>query len=168
MQIDFQLCEADFVQAYHAHRDRTVLNRWAERIVLWGSTIFVLSIFFGLLAQHGDRLARSYLPLPCLALLWILLLQVWPRWEMKQQFRKQPGAHGPRTVLFDDEGAHWRWDGGSSDILWKNYIRWTEGDKQILLYSSPACFSMLPKRALDPAQLAELRQMLKQKIQQAR
>ena len=73
-----------------------------------------------------------------------------------------------RVVRAATRHTHWRWDDGSSDILWKNYIRWTEGDKQILLYSSPACFSMLPKRALNPAQLTELREILKQKIQQAR
>jgi hypothetical protein len=87
---------------------------------------------------------------------------------MKQQFRKQPGAQGPRTVTFDTDGVHWRWDGGSADVAWKNYIRWTEGNNQILFYTSPACFNIVPKRALDAAQLAELREMLKQNIQLAK
>jgi hypothetical protein len=168
MQITYQLTEKDFVEAYGTNRKRKPFGKWSSRVVGCVTLLVLIAIILGLVLQNGARVTKDYLPLACLALAWFIILEAWPRWEMKQQFRKQPGAHGPRTVLFDDEGAHWRWDGGSSDILWKNYIRWTEGDKQILLYSSPACFSMLPKRALDPAQLTELREILKQKIQQAR
>ncbi|MGO8793202.1 MAG: YcxB family protein [Candidatus Sulfotelmatobacter sp.] len=86
-------------------------------------------------------------------------------WSARRQFLKQPGAHGLRTVLFDDLGAHWRWNGGSSDIEWKNYVRSLEGLNQILFYTSPACFNILPKRSLSPDQLNELRTLLAQQIQ---
>ncbi len=70
--------------------------------------------------------------------------------------------------MFDAEGTHWRWDGGSADIEWKNYIRWVEGKGQILLYRSPATFEMLPTRALLPEQLTELREMLGREIRNLR
>jgi|SRR5579864_2555684 len=168
MEISYQLTERDFVQAYRTYRDRTTLTKWAGRTALWVSLLVVVSILFGLIAQHDDRLARSYLPIPCLALFFIFALEAWPRWVMKRQFRKQPGAQGPRTVIFDAHGVHWRWDGGSADVAWKNYIRWTESKEEILLYTSPAGFSILPKRAVEPAQLSGLREVLKQNIHPAK
>jgi len=54
--------------------------------------------------------------------------------------------------------------GGAGDIEWKNYIRSVEGKNQILFYTSPACFNILPKRAVAEEQLRELRDLLKQNI----
>jgi hypothetical protein len=65
----------------------------------------------------------------------------------------------------DASGAHWRWNGGSSDVEWKNYIRSVEGKNQILFYTSPACFNILPKRTIGAEQLGELRSLLNQKVQ---
>ena len=115
--------------------------------------------------RHADARFSGELTLAFLATAWFAVLSFLPRFGVRRQFRNQPGVHGPRTVVFDAEGAHWRWDGGSSDVAWKNYIQSIEGDKQILLYGSPAAFTMIPKRTLDPAQLAELRELLKQNIQ---
>jgi hypothetical protein len=77
---------------------------------------------------------------------------------------KQPGAQGQRNVLLDGSGVHWRWDGGCADIEWKNYVRSLEGKKQFLLYTSPACFNIIPKHALTPQELIELRALLKENI----
>jgi len=57
---------------------------------------------------------------------------------MRRQFLQQPGAHGPKTLTLNASGARWKWNGASSDIEWKNYIR----------YTSPACFDILPKRGI--------------------
>jgi len=99
-----------------------------------------------------------------LILLWVGILRGVPRWNARKQFLKQPGAQGQRTVLIDDSGIHWRWNGGSSDIAWKNYVRSLEAKKQFLLYTSPACFNIIPKRVLTPEGLLELRSLLKQNI----
>ena len=85
-------------------------------------------------------------------------------WSARRQFLRQPGARGPRTVLFDDIGAHWRWNGGSSDVEWKNYVRSVEGKNHILLYTSPACFNIVPKRALGKEDLVSVLALLKQRI----
>src|SRR5215467_14449880 len=76
-------------------------------------------------AQETKDLARFI----GLILLWVGLLWGLPRWNARKQFLKQPGAQGPRSVLFDGSGVHWRWNGGSSDIEWKNYVRSLEGKK---------------------------------------
>ncbi len=110
-------------------------------------------------------MAKGLLPFFVLVVIWIGVLWVLPWWMMRRQFSGQPGAHGPRTLTLDATGAHWRWDGGSSDVEWKNYIRSVEGKNQILFYTSPACFNIVPKRAIAAGQLGELRSLLSQNIQ---
>jgi len=108
--------------------------------------LVAVAIIFGLILQHGIQLTKDYLPLFGLVVFWFLILWAWPRWTMKQQFRKQPGAQGPRTVTFDADGVHWRWDGGSADVAWKNYIRWRKA--RIKFFSiplPPASISCLSK-----------------------
>jgi hypothetical protein len=164
MQIAYQLSESDFSEAYAAHRNRTPLRRWSRRIVFWCLVVIAVLLLAVLLIDHNAQAVNNFLPAFGLALLWITLIWALPRWGMRGQFRKQPGAHGPRSLKLDAAGAHWRWNGGTGDIEWRNYIRWVEGENQILFYTSPACFNILPKRTLSPEQLGELREVLKQNV----
>jgi hypothetical protein len=80
--------------------------------------------------------------------------------------RKEPirqAAEGKRHKN-NDAGIRSQWNGGSAETAWANYIRWLETDTEFLLYTSPACFNILPKRALRPEQLAEIRDRLAKKI----
>jgi hypothetical protein len=164
MQIAYELTEKDFSQAYVAHRNRTALGRWFRRIFLWCMILVAVFLFLVFLIDHNAQAARGVLPGVGFALMGIAFVWFYPRWSMRRQFREQPGAHGPRTLLLDAIGAHWRWNGGSSDIEWKNYIRYVEGNSQFLFYSSPACFNILPKRTLALGQLNDLRELLNQNI----
>jgi hypothetical protein len=164
MQISYELSETDFSQAYVAHRNRTALGRWARRIFLGCMILVALCLLAVFLIDHNAQAVRGILPGLALALMWITIVWALPRWTMRRQFRKQPGAHGARNLLLDTAGAHWRWNGGTSDVEWRNYIRWLEGNTQILFYTSPACFNILPKRALTIEQLDELREVLKKHI----
>ena len=108
---------------------------------------------------------RTLLPFFGLVAMWLLLLAGAPTWwSARRQFRRQPVAHGARTVLFDATWAHWQWNGGSSDVEWKNCVRSVEGKNQVLLYTSPACFNIIPKRALGKEELDEVLTLLKQRI----
>ncbi len=165
MQITYELTQKDFTESYVVHRNRGGWRKWSRRLFVWIGVLFTAFILLGFLVKPSVQAARNLLPFFALVGAWIVLLGIWPRWMMGRQFSKQPGAHGIRTVVFDVSGAHWRWNGGSSDVEWKNYIRSVEGQNQFLLYTSPACFNILPKRALAGEQLAELRELLKQNIQ---
>ncbi|WP_408609945.1 YcxB family protein [Candidatus Korobacter versatilis] len=96
--------------------------------------------------------------------MWAALIWLLPIWSGQNQFRKQPGVQGSRTVEIDDRGIRSRWDGGSSDTEWKTYVRSYESRNDVLLYTSPVCFNILPKRAFDAAQLTEFRTLLKDKV----
>ena len=117
-----------------------------------------------LLLFHGGSTKYSATPPFVIAILWILVLWGGPWWAARVQYTKQPSAQGPRTMTLDDSGVHLRWETGESKLEWRVFMRWVESKDQFLLYSSPKCFNMLPKRALTPEQLAEFRVLLKAKI----
>jgi|SRR5450631_958642 len=120
-----------------------------------------------LYSLRGDQVWEHSYTFPFFGLiaLWLAIIAGLPAWwSARRQFLKQPGARGARTVLFDGAGAHWHWNGGSSDIEWKNYVRSVEGKNQFLLYTSPACFNIIPKRAVGQQKLCEVRNILKQNV----
>jgi len=164
MHIIYELTKKDFAEAYQAHRDRTGLRKWTRQISIGITGIFTALILFVLLVKPNAPEATAMTPYFGLVSIWLLLTVFLPRWNIQRQFTKQPGAHGARTLLLDASGMHWRWNGGSSDVEWKNYIRLVEGKSHFLFYTSPACFDILPRRALGPEQLTEVRQLLKQNI----
>jgi hypothetical protein len=165
MQIGYELTQKDFTEAYTAHRNRSALSKWSRRLFLWIAGLSTAVVVFGFLVKPSVQAAKALLPFLGLVVAWIAILWILPRWAMRRQFLRQPGAHGQRTVLLDASGVHWRWNGGSSDIEWRNYIRSVEGKNQILFYTSPACFNILPKRVIAAEQLSELRSLLVQNIQ---
>jgi hypothetical protein len=165
MEITYELTKQDFTEAYFAHRNRTAFSKWSRRVFIWILGLLATLVFVGFLIKPSVQAARNLAPFFALVPMWIAILWLLPRWSMGRQFTRQPGAHGPRTLMLDASGAHWRWDGGSSDVEWKNYIRSVEGKNQILFYTSPACFNILPKRGLAPEQLAAVRSLLQENIQ---
>jgi hypothetical protein len=160
MEVTYELTQRDFFDSLIAHRNGSTLRKWSFRLLV---AVAVLVAGAGLLAMAlvpNAQTLSTFAPLFGLAVLWIGLPWAAPWWAARKQFSKQPGAQGPRTLLIDPVGVHWRWSGGSSDVEWKNYTRVLEGKNQFLLYSSPVIFNMVPKRALTAEQLAEFRAIL--------
>ncbi len=164
MEVTYELTQRDFFDSLIAHRNRSDFARWAFRLIV---SVVCLLVGVGLLqfASHPKAETLStFGPLFALAIMWVALLWVSPWLSARKQFSRQPGAQGPRTMVLDAAGVHWRWNGGSADVEWKNFIRFLESKSEFLLYSSPACFNILPKRALSPDQLSELRGLFAQNI----
>jgi hypothetical protein len=166
MQIDYELTQRDFVESFTAHRHRNRISKWLTRLFMSLFLLFAAFIALGLIIKPNAQDAKNLAPFFGLICLWIGVLWVLPRWNARRQFLKQPGAQGPRSVLLDATGVHWRWNGGSGDIVWKNYVRALEGKNQFLLYTSPACFNIIPKRALTQEGLLELQGLLKQNVRE--
>lgn len=164
MEISYELTQRDFSEAYTVHRNRMNWKKWVRRVFISIAGLFTAVVLFGFLLNPSWEQGKALMPLFVLVPMWIAVLWLLPWWLMRRQFVQQPGAHGPRTLTLNDGGASWKWSGGSSAIEWKNYIRFTEGRNHVLFYTSPACFNILPKRALNPDQLGELRALLEQNI----
>lgn len=168
MQISYELTQRDFTEAYTVHRNRKIWSKWTRRVFIWIAGLSTAVVLFGFLVKPSWEQAKALMPLFVLVPMWIAVLWLLPWWLMRRQFLQQPGAHGAKTLTLSETGAIWKWNGGSSDVEWKNYIRYTEGKNQILFYTSPACFNIVPKRAIAPEQLSELRDQLKKYIQVAK
>jgi YcxB-like protein len=164
MQITYQLTQQDFVESLKACRQRSVFRRWMWRLlpVIPISLVF-LSIFL-YVEDSRDQVASNLFPLLVLLAFWIVLLWVGPWLGARTQFRKQPSVQGSKTLSVDGSGVHWKWDGGSADIDWKNFLKWQESKTQFLLYTSPVAFNMIPKRVLTQEQISEVRLTLSQNI----
>jgi hypothetical protein len=166
MEIAYELNEKDFTEAFSAHRNRNAAAKWIRRIGIYLVAGFLSVLLFGSIRTHN---IKPLIPFFVLAVLWLGIVGgLLTRWSARRQFLKQPGAHGQRTLSLDTTGAHWRWNGGSGDVEWKNYVRLVEGENHFLFYTFPACFNILPKRALRADQMSEARDLLKQNIRAAR
>lgn len=167
MEIQYQLTERDFREAMFAHRKVRPFQRWFYRglialvVVLLG---FAALVLLGAAITHDLKPAMNIIPLIGLIVAWAGLIWLVPPWMAKTQFRKQPAVQSARSVKVDDAGLRSSWDGGSAESAWKNYIGIFESKNEILLYTSPACFNILPKRALTPEQLEEFRTLAKENI----
>ncbi len=164
MEVTYELTQRDFFDSLVAHRNRSTFARWSFRLA---ASIVVIFVGLGLvlLAIRPDAKSLTNLaPLFAMAVVWSILIWASPWWAARNQFSKQPAAQGPRTVLLDSGGVHWRWNGGSADIEWKNFIRFQETKNQFMLYSSPACFNIVPKRALTLDQMGAFRQLVMENL----
>jgi len=161
MQVTYALSQRDFFESMIAIRNRRKLAKWVFRA---SPVLLLCLIVFSVLRSPRSQLISNMTPLLFLLLVWTFLLWGSPWLFARTQFQNQPSAQGQRTALFDSDEVKWQWDGGSSVVQWKTYIRWMESKNQILLCSSPVQCGIVPKRALNAEQLSELRTLLTQKV----
>jgi hypothetical protein len=161
MLVTYALSQRDFFESMIAIRNR---KKWAKWVVRASPALLVCLIVFSALRTPRSQLVSNLTPLLFFLLLWAFLLWGSPWLFARTQFLKQPSAQGQQTASFDADEVKWQWDGGSSVVQWKTYIRWMESKTQILLCSSPVQCGIVPKRALNAEQLSELRTLLTQKI----
>jgi hypothetical protein len=157
MEIAYELTQNDFTEAFAVHGQKNSTAKGPLVVAFWMGIAFASYVLYGAVTAHDTM---RLLPLSFIVILWIIVVEIFPRWNVRRHFTKQPGAHGPRKLMLDASGAHWRWNGGSADVEWRNYICSTEGANQILFYTSPSCFNILPKRAFNQ----DLRALLAQNI----
>jgi hypothetical protein len=164
LQVTYQLTQKDFVESLKAYRERSTFRRWLWRLIPaipLGLAGFGILIYF---ETSDPQVVSNLAPLIVLAVFWVVLLWASPRLGARMQFRKQPAAHAPKTISLDSSGVHWRWEGGSSDIDWKSFLKWQESTTQFLLYTSPVIFNMIPKRIFTEEQISEIRLLLSKNI----
>jgi hypothetical protein len=164
MEVNYELTQKNFYDSFIAHRNRTALNKWSYRLFGFFAVFLVCVGLLGLVMRPGAQALVDLARLSVLAFLWIALTWVLPWWSAKNQFSRQPRAKGVKTMMLDAAGIRWRWDGGSAEIEWKDFIRWVECNTEFLIYSSPACFNIVPKRALPDEKLAEFRTILTKNV----
>ena len=163
MEVTYELTKADLVDAVKLHRSRSAFSKWFPRLI---SSVAFVGAAVGLLQMASSRTSQTFsnfAPLFVLAALWAGIIWVSPWLFAKRMFG--PSLKGPRTIQVNVGGLQLRWSGGRSDFAWNNFIRYLEGSNHFLLYTSPASFTVVPKRAFVPQQLSEFRTILDRDIQ---
>jgi hypothetical protein len=64
----------------------------------------------------------------------------------------------PCTCSWSESGFTMISDSGEWRVAWSDYLKWAENAQIFILYQAPRLFNMLPKRALTPEQIADIRQ----------
>ena len=150
-----QLREDDFVAAMRSHHLLNALSR--SRLLRIG---LLLLFFMGLVAWNAGP--TKALLLLAFATLWYfavsLLLWGWtvPQ-RARRTFSQAKSLHESAQLTWDDEGFRVtnRWEDRLT--AWAHLHRWHEDARSILLYQADALVCPLPKLALSPANLADLR-----------
>jgi hypothetical protein len=163
MELTYDLTQRDFYDSFMAHRRRTPALMWSFRL-LFGLTFIFPVIGVAVLATDRQAEVVTVAPLFALAAFWAIFIWVIPWWSARSQFWQQPAAQGSKTMTLDGSGIHWRWRNGQAHIEWTNFIRFLESKTVFLLYTSPACFNIVPKRAFAPDQTDSFRSLLEEKL----
>lgn len=162
MEVTYELTKTDLVDAVKVHRNRSASSKWFPRI---SAFVAFVAAGIGLRQMASSRTGQAFsnfAPIFVLAGLWAGIIWVSP-WLFANRMLG-PSLKGPRTMQVDAGGIQLRWSGGKSDFAWNNFIRYLEGGNHFLLYTSPAAFTAVPKRAFMPEQLSEFRTILARNV----
>ena len=163
MELTYDLTQKDFYDSFLAHRQRSVVSKWSFRLLFVFIFLFPAIGLLTLATNHQTTFV-SVIPLFALAAFWAIFIWGAPWWSARTQFLQQPAAQGSRTMTLDGSSIHWRWKGGQADVEWTNFIRFLESKNLFLLYTSPACFNIVPKRAFAPGETESFRGFLQEKL----
>ena len=168
MPIEFQFTLDDYRKAFRAHikKGASAFTRWILRLCIpFGAFLLLGGIS---LLMNGQRAMNVVLPPFALGALWIWIGMGGSYWlSARKQFAKNPALRQPRRVEINDAGVQIDAGVASSQQSWQAYVRYVESKDSFLLYTSPACFNIVPKRVLQPEQVNELRETLKSNIGKA-
>jgi YcxB-like protein len=168
MEATYELTQKDFFDSFVAHRSRSLATRWFWRFTTALICFLLAAGLLGVAARPSFQTLSDLARVMVFPILWAAIVWVIPWWTASNQFSKQPKAPGPRKMTADANGIRWDWEGGCANVEWKGFTRWLECKSEILVYTSPACFNIVPTRALTPEQLSEFRGLLTQKLKKGR
>lgn len=158
MHIDYEISETDFLNG-----QRLAVKKSAIRGVRW--TLLVLPTFGMLLlldlVYFAVRQGFSIRFIPGFAICsFFLSIPLLSRREQTKVYAKSITLHGKLSLDVDDRGLRFLGPTSSSDITWEHFGRFLEDDKVFILYQKgDRIFNILPKRGLNPEQIAEFRQL---------
>ena len=89
-----------------------------------------------------------------------------PRIQVKRCLRCSPSAQGEIVLALDDECTVATFPTGESRLNWRAYTKYKETGSMFLLFFSPYRYMSIPKRAMTPKQIEELRALVKARIAQ--
>jgi YcxB-like protein len=128
-------CLAMLVLAYVIWMTIAYIDRWGAIGVIALNAIFVAVVVL--------LIANFFLFIPI---------------STRRTYRKHKALHRPYTYSWSETGLAVTSASGEWPVAWSDYLKWDENAQVFILYQAPRLFNILPKRALAPEQIVDLRQ----------
>jgi len=165
MTATFHYTSDDYRNAFRTHLQIGVRPyvRWLRRgFIPLGVLICLMGGFLLLAGASRDMIVWVCLLIGVL-LLWTGMGCSYRR-AAKAQFEKTRLAREEYRLEVNDSGLKIDCGIASGETNWKAYTRYVESNDTFLLYTSPALFVIIPKRVLQPEQIDEIRNLLKNNV----
>ncbi|MDR3726015.1 MAG: YcxB family protein [Terracidiphilus sp.] len=164
LQIQFQLSLDDYLAAQRLHEKRGL---WPRFISILNNYLYplmgLLSFACGLLLIGRRASTGSVLILFVCGII-LLCCPLYIRMRLKRCYKRTRSGNGECTLNLDEEFIRIDGEYTHGEIGWKAVKSFRENEKLFLLYTAPAMFIAIPKRACSEAQVNELRTILQQKV----
>jgi hypothetical protein len=76
----------------------------------------------------------------------------------RRAYRKNKAVHHLCTYSWSEAGFTVAGASGQWCVSWSDYLKWRENSQTFMFYPSPCQYNLVPKRALTPEQIVDLRQ----------
>ena len=86
------------------------------------------------------------------------------RFSTKLTFKRESALQIEMSVIASEAGIEFLNSRGNSSLNWSAFVRYFETKRLFMLYVQSKMFHLIPKRALSPAALIDLREVLQQQI----
>jgi hypothetical protein len=155
----FELEDVKAAQALHARTGRLVT--WLGYLMLG---IMILLLVGGLVLALMGSLPWTTILIPAFFLGFLAFFQFYLRpYQITRAYNQHKELSSPFVMELTDEGYSLKNSYGSARIPWKDFAKWKEDQKVILLYRTDIMFNMVPKRLLqDDAQVQYIHEKLRQ------
>jgi hypothetical protein len=166
MTFNYDLTADDFVQAQHLFLRKTLGKRFGLVLI-----VFVFLVILGIYCLWGWLSGKN----PPATGLWaadvgVLFTYVWI-WSgipWKKEFRRTRALHSSMELTVGEDEIAYKNERGDSRTKWSALEDWQESKSLFLLYPQPRMFFIVPKRVMQPDQIAALRESLIAKIQKTK
>ena len=164
MQIQFQLSLDDYLAAQHLHATRSSWPLFKYLLMYYIFPILGLIFLFIDLQHFEDKASSHYHSATILYGLFLICIPLIMRMHLKNCYKRTRTDNNECKFTFEKERIEIEGQYINGSMDWRAVKSYRENDKVFILYSAPARFSIIPKRACTEEQIGELRTMFRQKI----
>jgi YcxB-like protein len=163
MRVAYKLTEAEFVSAQRLHTGRGFLGFVSIAFFYFVAPIVGFLLIYCILLRRDGNTFPSMTGL--LAPLIILLAPVWFSFYWRYRFKASRVADSPCVIDFAEDRITSEMPGFSkSNIEWIAIKKYRKGAKVLLIYVSRTSFYIIPRRACENEDYAELIALLERKL----
>lgn len=154
--------QEDDVVASTAHITRRRLKLPLLPGLIFATLVAILAIFLSMRGGMSDLLGiLAWAVLALVGLMAVLHYWVLPR-QSRRQFQQLAALAEEVQMIWDEQEVTFTRTRATATFAWNEFYRWSENDDLLLLAQSEAYYNIVPKRALDPEQSADIRRCIEQ------